>query len=92
VAPERVNENPERGNEMTLAEAETMCRGDEVAMATVATIRRQLGEAVRSAVMSGDGTALEKAARYAGTYRVLMAAATAAGVDRDDLEDALARL
>jgi hypothetical protein len=87
-----VNENPERRNEMTLAEAETMCRGDEVAMATVATIRRKLGEAVRIAVMYGDGSGLEKAARVAGTYRALMAAATAAGVDRDDLEDALARL
>jgi len=87
-----VNENPEWRNEMTLAEAETLCRGDEAEVAWVATIRRQMGAAVRSAVMSGDGIALEKAARIAGTYRVLMKAAAAAGVDRDDLEDALARL
>jgi hypothetical protein len=52
----------------------------------------QMGRIVAEAVAAGDVQRLEWAAQAAGTYRVLMAAATEAGVDRDDLEDALARL
>ena len=52
----------------------------------------QMGRIVAEAVAAGDVQRLEWTAQAAGTYRVLMAAATAAGVDRDDLEDALARL
>ena len=75
---------------MTLAEAMTICGDDAEALAAVARCRRLLGEGVRSAVQARDGAALERAARLAGTYRVLVAAAVAAGVDRDELEEALA--
>lgn len=77
---------------MTLADAERLAGSDPEHLAKVARCRQALGEGVRSALAAGDGAALERACRLAGTHRALMAAAVAAGVDRDDLEDALGSL
>ena len=52
----------------------------------------QMGKAVAEAIAAGDLRRLEWVAQAAGTNRVLVAAAVAAGVDRDDLEEALASI
>ena len=52
----------------------------------------QMGRAVAEAVAAGDVRRLERVAQAAGTYQALVAAAVAAGVDRDDLEEALASI
>jgi hypothetical protein len=77
---------------MTLADAERLAGSDPEHLAKVARCRKALGEGVRSALAAGDGAALERACRLAGTHRALMAAAVAAGVDRDDLKDALGNI
>ena len=52
----------------------------------------QMGKLVAEALAAGDLRRLEWAAQAAGTYQALVAAAVAAGVDRDDLEEALASI
>jgi ABC-type branched-subunit amino acid transport system ATPase component len=52
----------------------------------------QMGKAVAEAIAAGDLRRLEWAAQAAGTYQALVAAAVAAGVDRDELEEALASI
>ncbi len=52
----------------------------------------QMGRIVAEAVAAGDVQRLEWAAQSAGTYRVLVAAATAAGVDAGALEEMLASI
>jgi len=54
--------------------------------------QEQMGKAVAEALTAGDLDRLEMAARAAGTYQAMVAAAVAAGVDRDDLEEALASI
>ena len=61
-------------------------------MATMEMEMERLGRMVAAAVVSGDTHGLEQAAQAAGAYRVLIAAAKAAGVDADDLEEMLARI
>ena len=50
----------------------------------------ELGIAVAEAIRDGDRDRLESLAIYAGTYRRIVDAATAAGVDSGELEEALA--
>ena len=57
-----------------------------------AAIMEHHGRAIARALASGDLERLEMAARAAGTYQAMVAAAVAAGVDRDDLEEALASI
>ena len=57
-----------------------------------AALMEHHGRAIAQALASGDPQRLEVAARAAGTYQAMMAAAVAAGVDRDDLEEALASI
>jgi hypothetical protein len=80
---------------MTLADAAACVAGGlggDEARETLDRARRALGEGVAAAVATGDRAALERAARLAGTHRVLMATATAAGVDPDALEEMLASI
>lgn len=51
-----------------------------------------LGAAVARAVRDGDDERLEALALQAGTYDTLRRAAQAAGVDFDELEEALAAI
>lgn len=51
-----------------------------------------LGAAVARAVRDGDDERLEALALRAGTYDTLRRAAAAAGVDLDELEEALAAI
>lgn len=52
----------------------------------------ELGIAVAEAIRDGDRDRLESLAIYAGTYRRIVDAATAAGVDSGELEEALAAI
>ena len=52
----------------------------------------ELGIAVAEAIRDGDRDRLESLAIYAGTYRRIADAATAAGVDAGELEEALAAI
>jgi hypothetical protein len=52
----------------------------------------QLGKIIAQAVRDGDTARLENAARACGTYQRLVAVATAAGVDPDELEEMLASI
>ena len=52
----------------------------------------ELGIAVAEAIRDGDRDRLESLAICAGTYRRIVDAATAAGVDSGELEEALAAI
>jgi hypothetical protein len=52
----------------------------------------ELGISVAEAIRDGDRDRLESLAIYAGTYRRIVDAATAAGVDAGELEEALAAI
>jgi hypothetical protein len=52
----------------------------------------ELGISVAEAIRDGDRDRLESLAIYAGTYRRIVDAATAAGVDAGALEEALAAI
>jgi hypothetical protein len=77
---------------MTLEDADQMTKAAPQLRPQYSELQAQVGARVAEAVRDGNTAGLERLCQIAGTYRALRDAAVVAGVDADDLEDALARI
>lgn len=77
---------------MTLEDADQMTQAAPELRPQYSELRKRVGDRVAEAVRDGNTAGLERLCQIAGTYRALRDAAVSAGVDADDLEDALARI